>query len=185
MPHRFQIKPETVPATEYVYVILHEFAHYLHREFMTGAKLNAAWIRLFNTSIKLLTIKRDQSMRLLTALIQGEEKPSDFKSGLDDENKLAFNWIIRTIKADHAISLAELDILFEADFKDEIEALWPDKTLNKKDLAPIVSEYATTSPPELIAESFAFHLTKRSLPAPITKLMEKSISYARAKAGAT
>jgi hypothetical protein len=180
VPHRFAIKPESLPESEFVYVILHEFAHHLHAEYLTGAKINATWIKLFNTSIKLQTIGKEQSSRLLQALIEGEERPSDFKSGLSEEDGLAFNWIMRTIKADHAISIRELDCLFEADFRDEIEQLWPKKTLHKKDLKPILSEYATTNYHELIAESFAFYLTKRTLPSSITKLVERSLSFAKA-----
>ena len=54
---------------------------------------------------------------------------------------------------------------------------------HKKDLAPVVSEYATTNYHELIAESIAFHLTKRKLPAPIAALVEKSLGFAKAKQG--
>ncbi len=179
-PHRFAIKPESLPNSEYVYVILHEFAHYLHHSALKSPKLNAAWIKAFNTSIKLQTVKKEVAVNLLEMLVSGEERPSDFKSGLDEEQRNAFNWIIRTIKSDHSVSIKELDTLFEADAKDEIRSLWPQRTLHKKDLQPVVSEYATTNYHELLAESFAFYWTKRKLPANITKLVEKSLSVAKA-----
>ena len=178
-PHRFSIKPESLPTSEYVYVILHEYAHYLHFCAMRSPKLNAAWIKAFNTSIKLQTVKKEMAVNILEMLVSGEERPSDFKTGLDEEQRNAFNWIIRTIKADHAVSIKELDTLFEADAKDEITNLWPQRTLHKKDLQPVVSEYATTNYCELIAESFAFYWTKRKLPASIVKLVEKSLSHAK------
>ena len=104
-PHRFSIKPEAVPVTmvDMAYVILHEVGHHVHSEYMTGAKLNAAWVRLFNTSIKLQTVKKEQSQNLLDVLLDGEERPSDFKSGLEEEQRNAFNWILRTIKSEHAL----------------------------------------------------------------------------------
>ena len=181
-PHRFSIRPESVPVSimELSYVILHEYAHHLHAENLTGPKINAAWVRLFNTSIKLQTIKKEQSQQLLDLLIDGEERPSDFKTGLEEDHRNAFNWIIRTIKADHAVSIKELDLLFEAGYKDDISSLWPKVTLNKKDLNPVVSEYATVSYRELFAEAFAFHFTKKKLPDGVTKLLEKSLSFARA-----
>lgn len=179
-PHRFSIKPESAPDSEWVYIILHEFAHYLHFSAMTGAKLNAAWIKLFNTSIKVQTIKKETSVSLLENLVSGEDRPSDFKSSLDEDQRNAYNWILRTIKADHSVSVRELDTLFEADAKDEIQNLWPQRTIHHKDLQPIVSEYATTAVQELLAESVAFYLTKRKLPAGITKLVEKSLSFAKA-----
>lgn len=182
-PYLFAIKPESLPVTEFTYVILHEVAHFIHRTALTGAKINARWIRLFNTSIKLQTFKKEQMERLLADLTGGEERPSDFKSGLDEDDTLAFTWAIRVIRQDHSVSLRELDILHEAEETEEIARLWPKRTLHKKDLAPVVSEYATTNYHELFAESVAFHLTKKKLPAPIADLVEKSLSFAKAKQG--
>ncbi len=182
-PYLFAIKPESLPDSEFVYVILHEVAHFIHRNYLTSPKANARWIRLFNTSIKLQSFKKETMVALVNDLIAGEERPSDFKSGLDEENTLAFNWAIRTIRQDHSVSMRELDCLFEAEDKDEIVKLWPQRTLHKKDLAPVVSEYATTNYHELFAESVAFHLTKRKLPAPIAALVEKSLSVAKANQG--
>ena len=178
-PHRFAIRPESVPTSEYLYVILHEFAHHIHAQYMPGAKINAAWLRLYNTSIKPQTIKKETSQLLVQALVAGEERPSDFKTGLDEEQRNAFNWIIRQIKTDHGISIKDLDTLFEAEYKDDIEKLWPMRTLAKKDLAPIVSEYACLNHHELFAESLAFHWTKKKLPTGVTNLIDKSLSYAR------
>jgi hypothetical protein len=182
-PHRFAIKPESLPESEWVYVILHEFAHYLHATALTGPKLNATWVRLFNTSIKLQTIKKEASVQLLDAMLSGEERPSDFKSGLDEDQRNAYNWLIRTIKQDHALSIRELDILFEADERDALRDLWPQRTIHQKDLKPVVSEYSCVSYKELIAESFAFYWTKRTLPESVKRLVEKSLSVARASQG--
>lgn len=181
LPHRFQIKPESMPVTitDFVYVILHEYMHWLHRHCVTGIKVNAAWIRLFNTSIKPQTVDKDLSRRLLDDLVRGGERPSDFKTSLDEGDKNAFNWIVRTISQEHAVGLRELDLLFEADEKDELKQLWPKRTLHKKDLAPIVSEYATKNYHELLAEAFAFYFTKRQLPKNVTTLLEKTLEVAR------
>ena len=184
-PHRFRIRPESVPQTtgDIVYVILHEYAHWLHANVAKGKKLNAKWIRLFNTSIKLQTIKREQSQALLKQLLGGSEPPSDFKTQLEEEDRNAFNWILRTIRTDHAVSVYELDLLFDAEYKEDIEALWPKTTLNKKDLKPVVSEYATKNYHELFAESFAFYFCKKKLPESVTRLLENTLSYAKAAAG--
>jgi len=177
LPHTLSIKPEVVPTviSEFAYVVYHEYGHYLHANYIRNPKVNAAWIRLFNTSIKPQTIDKEMSKRLLEALVEGEERPTDFKGQLEEEERLAFNWIIRTIGVEHAVSLKELDTLFVADSKDEIRALWPKRTLTKKELAPIVTEYATKNYHELFAESFAFFMLKKKLPAGIVKLMEKTL----------
>jgi hypothetical protein len=181
-PHRFSIRPESVPQTvgDLTYVILHEYAHYLQANHATGKKLNARWIRLFNTSIKLQTIERSVSERLLKSLLDGNERPSDFRGQLEEEDRNAFNWIIRAVAKDHSVSIKELDLLFEAQYHDDIAGVWPKVTLNKKDLTPVVSEYATKNYHELFAEAISFYFTKKKLPESVVKLVEATIQYAKA-----
>ena len=179
-PHLLAIRPGSSTPSELIYVILHEVAHLLHHNYVTGTKINAKWIRLFNTSIKLASFKKEVLVRLLNDLVAGEIRPSDFKSDLDEQDTLAFNWAIRVIKQDHSVSLKELDILFEAGDKEELSRLWPQRTIHKKDLSPVVSEYATVNYRELLAESLAFYMTKRKLPASISSLVEKTLEFARA-----
>lgn len=178
-PHTLAIKPEILGTSEMVYVIAHEFAHYVHSTMLVQPKINATWIRLFNTSIKVKTVKKEQSSSLLELLLEGEERPTDFRSGLDEEQRNSWNWIMRTIKQDHALAIDNLDTLFEAGEKEEIRRLWPVRTLHQKDLAPVISEYATVSYRETFAEAFAFHVVKKKLPEKVTALVEKSIQMAK------
>lgn len=178
---RIQIRPEIMPASEYPYVWYHELGHNLHLDFCRSSKkLNAQWLKLFNTSIRVDTIKKDKSQQLLDALIGGEEPPSDFKRGLDEDDALAFKWLIRTIQQVNGLSIQDLDTLFEAEMKDEVAKVWPVRNISHKELAPIVSEYATQNYKELFAECFAFYMTKKKLPEPVVKLLERSISYGKA-----
>jgi len=177
---RIQIRPEIMPATEYVYVLLHELGHCLHSNYATGKKLNAQWIRLFNTSIRVATVKKEVSATLLDGLMAQEDVPSDFKGLLGEDEALAFKWIIHNISAVHAVTIKELDTLFEADMKDDIRRMWPLRTLPRKELAPIISEYSTKNYRELLAECFAYMLTGKKLPEPVVKLMERTISYSKA-----
>lgn len=178
-PHTFRIRPECMPYTEYPYVIYHELGHHLHREYATGKKLNAAWIRAYNTSIKVEDIKRDKSQEMLDMLLGQEDLPSDFKSILSEEDTVTYKWILRSISQRHSLSVKELDLLFEADFKDDIRALWPTRGVSKKDLAPVVTEYACKHVSELIAESIAFRLVGKQLPKNIESLVDKTFSYAK------
>lgn len=177
---RVWIRPEIMPESEYPYVWHHELGHRLHLRFCTSTKLNAQWLKLYATSIKAVTIKKDKAQQLLDLLIDGQECPSDFKRGLDEEDALAFKWLVRTIQQVNGLSLKDLDTLFEADMKDEIKKVWPVRSISHKELAPIVSEYATVNVRELFAECFAFYMTGKKLPEPIVKLLERSISYAKA-----
>jgi hypothetical protein len=179
-PTRIQIRPEAMTPDFYDYIWYHEFGHYLNMFWRPSKKLMANWLKLYSTSIKTETVKKDVSQRLLDLLMDGEDKPSDFKRDLEEEDALAFKWIIRTIGQVSALSIQDLDTLFEAEMKDEIKKVWPLRTIPRKELAPIISEYATVNVRELIAESFAFYMTKKKLPEPVTKLLERSIAYAKA-----
>lgn len=181
IPKRIQIRPEIMPASEYEYVLHHELGHNLHLAYCREShKLNANWLKLFNTSIRVDSIKKDKSQQLLDALVGGDERPSDFKRRLDEDDALSFKWIIRTIGQVNGLSIQDLDTLFEAEMKEEITKVWPVRNIPHKELAPIVSEYAAVNYKELFAESFAFYMTKKKLPEPIVKLLEKTISYAKA-----
>jgi hypothetical protein len=178
LPHELAIKPEFAMESDLHYIICHEFGHYVHANLLTQPKINATWIRLFNTSIKVKTFKKDETTALVDAMLSGEERPSDFKSNLDEDQRLAWNWVLRTIKQDHGLSIYELDTLFQAEEHDEIRRVWPSRTLHQKDLAPVISEYATVNHKETFAEAFSFHLIKRKLPSKVTELVEKSIRMA-------
>lgn len=179
-PARIQIRPEIMPATEYVYVLLHELGHHLDIGFLNSKKLKAHWLKVYSTSIKVETIKKETAVKLLTQLLEQEDLPSDFKGQLDEEDTLAFKWIIRTISSNNNLSIKDLDTLFEADMKDEIRKVWPQRTISHKELAPVLTEYATKNPKELFAEAFSLHLVGKKIPEGLVRLLEKSISHAKA-----
>jgi hypothetical protein len=178
-PHRYQIRPEIMPANDWPYVIYHEVGHHLHKEFATGSKLQAAWIQLYNSTIKVSNIKREQSTEMLDALLAQEDRPSDFKGSLSEEDALIYKLILKSIQQNHSISVKELDLLFEADYRDDIRAVWPTRGISKKDLAPVVSEYALRAWYELFAESVAFRLSGKKLPKEVESLVDRTFSYAR------
>lgn len=180
IPDRIQIKPEIMPASEYDYVWFHELGHRLHLTFCTSKKLNAVWLKLYLTSIKVEAVKKDKSQQLMDMLLDGEDMPSNFKSGLDEEDALAYKWIIRAIQQVNGLSIKELDTLFEAEMRDEIKKIWPVRNIPRKELAPILTEYATVNVKECFAEAFALYMTGKKMPEQVVKLLEKSIAYAKA-----
>lgn len=181
-PHRFMIRPESLPIDWYTYIVFHEYGHHLHSEFMTSRKLNAEWVKLYNTSILVKDIDGLQCNRILEALMGQEAVPSDFRGQLDESDALAFKWILKSIRAQYKLSIKELDTLFAAEFFDDISDIWPE-SVTMSDLNPLVTEYATVSYRELFAESFAFYMTNRMLPKAVTALLEKSLSYAKSNSG--
>src|SRR5258706_12815235 len=108
----------------------------------------------------------------MSTLLEGEDLPSDIRTTLSEEDSLAYKWILKTIQSISGVSVKQLDILFEAGMKADIEKLWPVRNIPRKELAPIISDYATKSYEETLAESFAWHLTKKKLPEGIVKLVE-------------
>jgi len=178
LPSIIKFAPEAVPASQYPYVILHELAHHLHLKYLVeNPRLEARWIQLFNTSIKVLNISKETSLELLNLVLNSETLPSKLRSDLDDDLKLPYQWILRVIGTNHSITPHDLDKLALADMKDEIEKIWPKHSIKKKELAPVISEYACKSVRECFAEAVSFHLTGMKLPGNVVKLVEKSLSY--------
>jgi hypothetical protein len=178
-PHRFQIRPELMQPIDFPYVIFHELAHHLHKEFATGPKLQAAWIQLYNSTIKVSNVRKEQSIELLESLLSQEDRPSDFKSGLDEEQTLIYKLILKNIKQNHSISVKELDLLFEADYRDDIRSIWPTRGITKKDLAPVISEYSLVSYHETFSEAVAFRLSGKKLPKEVEALVDKTFAFTK------
>ena len=186
VPGRLIIRPEKMDPSDYPYVILHELGHRLHLRYVQLPKLNAQWVRLYITSIKVSDISKETSAQLLDMLISGEVPPSGFGKTLEeDEDKRALRWLLRYISSARSLSVKDLDCLHRAEAYEELRSIWPDQDIPKKELAPIVSEYATMNVRELFAEAFALHLTKKKLPKAVVKLLEKSISVGKQEHGSS
>lgn len=178
-PHRFLFRPEMVEPKDYAWVILHEHSHHIEREFLHSKSLRGQWVQLYNSTILVEDIDKKVCKELLDQFLGQEELPSDFKSQLDEENALALKWILKHIKQQHKLSIKELDVLFEAGFKDDIRDVWPVSGVSMNDLQPLVTEYATKNFRELFAESVSLHLTGVQLPKSVVSLVEKSLSHVR------
>jgi len=175
-PGRLQICPNKAAPSDYPYIIAHELGHRLHLKYAQDPRLNAKWLHLFSTSIKLVKIEKAKSKEFLEALVEGDVRPSAFARELGDEDALLYKWIIRYISSTRALSIHDLDDLFKAQSFDEIRNIWPVQTIPKKELAPVVSEYATKNVRELIAEAFSYYVTGKTLPKSVTKLVERTIT---------
>jgi|GEM_PF-4682367 len=184
IPARILLRPEVMTADLYPYAVLHELGHHIHSRYVKSPKLEAAWVKLFNTSIKKQDIRKEEALQMLENLLAGEDRPSSFKKSLEEEDALVFKWIMRHIKQTHGVSVHELDLLFEGEEREEIRYLWPTRTIERKELAPVISEYATKNYRETFAEAFALHMTGITLPKNVIKLVERTISYTKAQFGA-
>lgn len=179
MPNRMQISPETMDASDYPYCVYHEFGHHLHYRHLMGHPLDVDWISLYNTSIKVKSVKKDTCKRLFSTLMESDDSISSMIRELEDEDKLACNWILREIGKIHSLSIRELNKLYKASRLEELEAIWPKHTLHQKDMDPIISLYATKNYKETVAESLAFYWSKKKLPKNVNRLIEKTIPIFR------
>ncbi len=181
VPCRYQIRPEIMPATEYPEIIAHEVGHRVHLEYLKSKKLNSEWIQMYRRSLSVVTVSKSTCEQLLEALMTGEDPPSAFKGQLEEDLVLPYKLILKYVSQIHGLSVREMDVLWDAGDKAVITDLWPTKSLSQKDLKPLVTEYATKNVRELIAESFAHHVVGKKLPKDVTKLIERTIAYAKAK----
>lgn len=185
-PNRLAIIPEHTDYDKsyYTYIIFHELAHHMHSEFVTGRNLNAKWIDLYSTSVPARDIGEEETTRLLESLLAQQDLPSDFKGQLEEQDQEAYKLILKAIKQQHKLGVKELDVLFVAEFTDQIRALWPEKVV-ANDLNPLVTQYATKNFRELFAESIAYYLSGRMIPDEVRDLVEESIAYAKSVGGAS
>lgn len=183
-PNRLSIIPEHTDYDHsyYTYIIFHELAHHMHSEFVTGRKLNAKWIDLYSTSVPSRDIGEKDTKRLLEALLAQQDLPGDFKGQLEEQDKEAYKLILKAIKQQSKLGVKELDVLFVAEFTEQIRSVWPE-TVVANDLNPLVTKYATKNYRELFAEAFAYYMSGRMLPDEVRELVEESIAYAKAIGG--
>ncbi len=175
---RIQIAPEHDAPSNYPLLFAHELGHRLHRAWLRSMEIESEWIKLYNTSIKITEVDQKITRRFLKNLTQ-DFTLSHLKGSLDDDDeKLALTAILRKIKATHGLSPKELNILLKTGEVEEVASVWPTH-IERKDLKPVITEYATVAYTETIAESFAYHVCGMTLPKSVVKLTEKTISSAK------
>lgn len=178
-PARIIVRPEKMQDSQYAYVLFHELGHHLHFACCDTDKINAAWMGLFNTSIKIKPVDAKTTKSLLESLLASDTIPSQLKRELDDDFKAAYTRILSTIRSNHVLSVKDLDVLFATN-RELIRSVWP-QSVSVRDLEPVVSKYACVNFRELFAEAFAFYMTGTQLPKDVTRLMERTITYASHK----
>lgn len=179
-----KIRPEKLKAPQYPYVIAHELGHHLHYTYLQdNHQLNTSWLKLYQKSIHVEPVNK-QSCRELFEYCESRKDEEGLtinalRKGLDDVNKQTFNRILSYIRSNHSLTPANLDTFIASFSWDNIESVWPTQ-VTKKDLDPLVSQYACVSVDELFAESFAYYINGISLPKSVTNLIERTIEYSRA-----
>lgn len=175
-----------VAAESLDYVILHEMGHLFHHATLEAyPRILSSWQVAFNRTVIPAEVLKEDSKKLLASwfALQSETEVQSLRvlsKELEEETRPQLRAVLQWITQNHGVRAHELDTLMLAENHDEIKSLWPDRTIAaKRDLKPLVSEYACKAMPELIAESFAFYVLKKKLPQSITKLLEKSLALGK------
>lgn len=158
--------------TDFVNVLLHESGHGVMARLFRSVKGKAAWIKAYHSYVALTTTSEKKLKTLLVDLTKGEERPSDFRGQLEEEDRLVFDAIIAYISDYHSLTLKHLDTLVEAG--EDLKDYWPTH-IELTDYNYTVTEYAGKSPDELFCECFALHLTGKKLPKSLAALMDKTL----------
>lgn len=175
-PARIIVRPEKMDESEYAYVMFHEIGHHLHFAYCDTDRINASWMELFNTSIRIKPVDAKTTRLLLESLLGSDTIPSQLKRELDDDHAAAYTRILSTIRSNHVLSTKDLDVLFATN-RELIRGIWP-QSVSVRDLEPVVSKYACVNFRELFAEAFAFYMVGRQMPKAVTRLMERTLTYA-------
>lgn len=178
-PGRLQICPNKANAPDYPYIIAHELGHRLHFKYVQNSAINAQWLHLFSTSIKLVDIDKAKSKHFLELVLGSDVRPSILAKEMDEDDVLQYRWLLRYLSSSRSISGKDLDDLFVAQAFDDIKSVWPIKAIPKRELEPVLTEYGCKNVRELVAEAFAFYVLGKKIPKTINKLMEKTISIGK------
>lgn len=178
-PGRLQICPNKANPPDYPYIIVHELGHRLHMKYATDSSLNARWLHQFSNSIRLVDVDRATSKRMLSLIIESDVRPSILHKEMGEDDALAFKWLVRYLASSRSITSRDLDDLHRAEAFDDIKAIWPVRAIPKKELQPVLTEYACKNVRELVAESFAYYVLGKKMPKALVKLTERTISIGK------
>lgn len=162
--------------SEYVYI--HEYAHALdHYCISKSPVLMAKWVRLYLQTItpSVLTLA---DARALFKPMKGCEYVNDWRKAVPEDKQPGIALILRHIKQSHKVSPKDLSkLMADKDF-DTIKSFWPTQDICSTELAPLITEYATVSTAETIAESFSHFLLGKKIPKAASSLVEETIQFA-------
>lgn len=164
------------------YIIYHEFGHVLRFNGLMGVKTRARWQKLFQQSITPTVVTKKFLSGLWDHVRLSADAEQSFGSVIkeyekeEEQTEANLKALSRWFRQVHHISPSELKVLWDANDLDTIESLWPLSSIDTSKLSPLISDYATKNVEETFAESFAYYMIGKKLPASVEKLLEKSLS---------
>ena len=169
----------------YNYVLAHELGHALHFHHVQQNKdLDATWVRAYKGSIFPKQISKELMDSLKAALLS-ERSIRAALAIVPEEDMTQAKAAFKTFRSVTGYSAREIDLLLEQGKDKTVSSIWPNMTFVDAERKSILTLYATKNYRELFAETFAFWLTKATLPPNLQELMDKTVSLCRNNPTAT
>lgn len=171
---RIDLFPATLEDTKYnEYVLYHEYGHAVWYR-MCDDQIKAKWIKLYHKRLELTSVLKDRLDPMLDELLKFTGSLKDFLKELEDEDRLIFREVLAYYRRYHKMDQHAMDILHMEDTA-KFASMWPKRTTIVEVLKDDPSAYAMTKVEELFAESFAFHMTGKTLSKDLAKAMDKTL----------
>lgn len=183
-PHRIQVtldkkRLEESSITTYAYVLAHELGHALHFQYVKrNPKADAAWVRAYTETVTPVQVEKTTIKAFLNTLLS-TGSVGGARGEIGEDELPMFRRVLREVQASAGLSARELDLLLSAERQDAVEAAWPKSGLMHPEMHPSITQYALKNYKELFAETFAFWLLGKKIPANLLELMEKSATMSR------
>lgn len=169
-----ELHPDSLEDRKYnEYILYHEYAHAIWYKKLEQ-HVRAKWVKAFQKRIEPELHKQRSMESMLKELMEAQVLVQDFRKELDDEGKALFKEVLSHYKRYHRLDPKAMNLLLTED-SNKFAELWPTRMTTIKNVKHDISEYASTSTEEFFAEAFAYHMTGRTLPKDITKLLNYTV----------
>jgi len=171
---KMTLRPVDMKDRKYMlYVIIHEAGHGVWYR-CVPSDVKVIWTDLFHKRVRLHTSTEKQLKAMAKALVSYDDFKSYAKDECDEDDKKVLKEAFAYVKRVHKLNEKQLEALVKTKGGKAILDYWP-KSADVGLVSPDVTEYSMESVEEFFAESFAYFLTKKSLPKDITKEMEHTL----------
>lgn len=169
---RMTLMPSDDWDTEMIdYVVAHEHGHAWWSQRMSD-KRKLRWVKKYHDLVKVQEAFDKELNQMLDDIVTVGDIRS-YSKDIDADTKEVLKSVFAYVKRVHKLTPKHLNALILN--QDDVSAMWPSSTqIGKPEV--YLTEYATTNPEELFAETFAYHMVGKKIPKDLAALMEKSLA---------
>ena len=173
---KMTLRPVDMKDRDYMmYVVIHEAGHGVWYR-SVPQDIRVKWTGLFHKRVRLHATTEKQLKSMAQALVGYESFKSYAKDECDEDDKKVLKEAFAYVKRVHKLNEKQLEALVQTKGGKAILEFWP-KSADVGLVSPDVTEYSMESVEEFFAESFAYFMTKKSLPKDIQKAMQYTLKH--------